>query len=173
MNPQPQHPRVRVGSTRPACSRSSRTCSASPPRPASSSSAPRPPDGRVQVALRYDLPDPPDHRHRRQIAAHAAAVLSRQQLTTVIVAGYGPGPLVTPVADAIRDAVTGAGLRLHDVLRVEDGRYWSYLCREPSCCPAEGVPFDADGASRRARSWPAPASRSGPTGPRWPRPSRR
>ena len=39
--------------------------------------------------------------------------------------------------------MTGAGLRVHDVLRVEDGRYWSYLCREPSCCPAEGVPFDA------------------------------
>ena len=70
-------------------------------------------------------------------------VLSRHQLATVIIAGYGPGPLVTPVADATRDAVTGAGLRVHDVLRVEDGRYWSYLCREPSCCPAEGVPFDA------------------------------
>ncbi len=61
----------------------------------------------------------------------------------MIVAGYGPGALVTPVADATRAAVTRAGLRLHDVLRVEDGRYWSYLCREPSCCPAEGVPFDA------------------------------
>jgi hypothetical protein len=68
--------------------------------------------------------------------------LSRHQLATVIIAGYGPGPLVTPVADAARDAVTGADLRVHDVLRVEDGRYWSYLCREPSCCPAEGVPLD-------------------------------
>jgi len=28
-------------------------------------------------------------------------------------------------------------------LRVQDGRYWSYICREPSCCPPEGVPFDA------------------------------
>jgi hypothetical protein len=28
------------------------------------------------------------------------------------------------------------------VLRVDQGHYWSYLCREPSCCPPEGVPFD-------------------------------
>jgi hypothetical protein len=31
---------------------------------------------------------------------------------------------------------------VHDILRADEGRYWSYLCREPSCCPAEGVPFD-------------------------------
>ena len=102
-----------------------------------------PPDGRVQVTFRFDLPDPPDPDTTAAIAAHAVTVLSRQQLAMAIVIGYGPGPLVTPVADAARDAVTGAGLRVHDVLRVEDGRYWSYLCREPSCCPAEGVPFDA------------------------------
>jgi hypothetical protein len=27
-------------------------------------------------------------------------------------------------------------------MRVEDGRYWSYLCENPECCPADGVPFD-------------------------------
>jgi hypothetical protein len=51
---------------------------------------------------------------------------------------------VTPVADAIRAAVRHLRVELHDVLRVEDGRYWSYICQNPSCCPAEGVPFDAD-----------------------------
>ena len=59
-----------------------------------------------------------------------------------IVIGYGPGPLVTPLADAIRQTMTGTGLELRDVLRVDEGRYWSYLCHEPSCCPPEGVPFD-------------------------------
>ena len=29
------------------------------------------------------------------------------------------------------------------------GRYWSYLCHEPVLLPAEGVPFDTAGASRR------------------------
>ena len=60
-----------------------------------------------------------------------------------VVIGYGPGPLVTPLADAIRHAAAENGIELRDVLRVDEGRYWSYLCREPSCCPAEGVPFDA------------------------------
>jgi hypothetical protein len=142
MNPQPQHPRVRVGDPAGLLAIVPHLLGFTPQTSLVVLGA-GPPDGRVQVALRYDLPDPPDTGTAAQIAAHAAAVLSRHQLATVIIAGYGPGSLVTPVADATRDAVTAAGLRVHDVLRVEDGRYWSYLCREPSCCPAEGVPFDA------------------------------
>ena len=65
-------------------------------------------------------------------------MLASQQFTTAVVIGYGPGPLVTPLADAIREAITGTGLELRDVLRVDDGRYWSYLCRNPSCCPPAG-----------------------------------
>ena len=99
--------------------------------------------GRVKIAFRYDLPDPPAADAAAQIAAHATGVLARQHLRAAVVAGYGPGPLVTPVADALRDAAARTGVELLDVLRVQDGRFWSYLCREPSCCPAEGVPFDA------------------------------
>ena len=100
------------------------------------------PRGRIHVTFRFDLPDPPDPDATAAIAAHAVTLLNRQELTMAIVIGYGPGPLVTPLADAIRDAVTGTDLELRDVLRVDEGRYWSYLCREPSCCPPEGVPFD-------------------------------
>ena len=98
--------------------------------------------GGVQVAFRYDLPDPPESTVVADIAAHAVSVLAHQQLTIVIAVGYGPGRLVTPLADALRGAVPRAGVRLHDMLRVEDGRYWSYLCTNPECCPAEGVPFN-------------------------------
>jgi Domain of unknown function (DUF4192) len=101
--------------------------------------------GRVQVAFRYDLPNPPDEGAAAAIAGHAVAVLAREHVAIAVVVGYGPGPQVTPLADAIRQAVPGAGVELRDVLRVHEGRYWSYLCREPSCCPAEGVPFDATG----------------------------
>jgi hypothetical protein len=31
---------------------------------------------------------------------------------------------------------------LHDTLRVENGRYWSYACQDPRCCPPEDVLFD-------------------------------
>jgi len=104
-----------------------------------------PPAGRIKFGLRYDLPDPPDTAAAAAIAAHAAGILGRYQLTTATVAGYGPGPLVTPVADAIRGTASREAVALLDVLRVQDGRFWSYLCQEPSCCPAEGMPFDAAG----------------------------
>ena len=105
----------------------------------------RGPQLRIEVTLRFDLPDPPDGQAAASIAAHAVSVLASQQFTTAVVIGYGPGPLVTPLADAIREAMTGTDLELRDVLRVEGDRYWSYLCASPLCCPPEGVPFDIDG----------------------------
>ena len=105
----------------------------------------RGPRHRIDVTFRYDLPDPPDRQAAASIATHAVSVLTSQQFTTAVVIGYGPGPLVTPIADAIRQAITGTGLELRDVLRVHDGRYWSYLCQNPSCCPPAGVPFDLTG----------------------------
>jgi Domain of unknown function (DUF4192) len=98
--------------------------------------------GRIAVAFRYDLPDPPDRARAREIAVHVIGVLKKRQIRTVIAAGYGPGTLVTPVAESIRTAARGARVALRDLLRVEDGRYFSYVCRDPRCCPPEGVPFD-------------------------------
>jgi hypothetical protein len=95
------------------------------------------------VAFRYDLPEPPDTRAAAKIATHATAILAHHNLSLAIVAGYGPGPMVTPVADALVAELRRAGITLHDMLRVENGRYWSYSCRDPRCCPPEGVPFDA------------------------------
>jgi hypothetical protein len=100
---------------------------------------------RVKLAFRYDLPDPPDPARSREIAEHAAGVLRKRGITTAIAAGYGPGTLVTPVAEPLRAAVRRAGVTLRDLLRVEDGRYWSYTCQDPRCCPPEGVAFDALG----------------------------
>jgi Domain of unknown function (DUF4192) len=105
----------------------------------------RSPRHRIDVTFRYDLPDPPDREAAASIASHAVSVLTSQQFTMAVVIGYGAGPLVTPIADAIRPASTGTGLELRDILRVHDGRYWSYLCTNPSCCPPAGVPFDLDG----------------------------
>jgi hypothetical protein len=101
-----------------------------------------PPRDRVRVTLRYDLPDPPDADLIGDLAAHAVGVLGSQRLAAAIAIGYGPEALVIPVAGALLDAAHQAGIDLYDVLRVEDGRYWSYRCRDEACCPAAGVPFD-------------------------------
>ncbi|MHB1594056.1 MAG: DUF4192 domain-containing protein [Streptosporangiaceae bacterium] len=103
------------------------------------------PHARVRLAFRYDLPDPPDEALAADIAAHASSVLNRQHLATAIVVGYGSGRLVTPIVDSVGPALRAAGVAIRDALRVEDGRYWSYLCTDPACCPPEGVAFDPSG----------------------------
>ena len=98
------------------------------------------PDGRVRLAFRFDLPDPPDRPQAAAIIRHTAVLLTRDQFADAVLVGYGSGTLVTPLADLARQVLPGAGIRLHEVLRVENGRCWSYLCTNPSCCPPDGIP---------------------------------
>ncbi|HEY2266984.1 MAG TPA: DUF4192 domain-containing protein [Streptosporangiaceae bacterium] len=99
---------------------------------------------RIKVTLRYDLPDPPGAGIAADLAEHAVGVLAAQQLTTLVAVGYGPRPLVDPVAQALLAAAGPAGIDVGDILRVEGRRYWSYLCTEQACCPAAGTPFATD-----------------------------
>jgi Domain of unknown function (DUF4192) len=103
-----------------------------------------PPRAQVRVTLRYDLPDPPDAEIAMEIAGHAAAVLHAQRIETAAAVGYGPGALVTPVADALRERAAETGLRITELLRAENQRYWSYLCADPACCPPDGTPYALD-----------------------------
>jgi hypothetical protein len=100
---------------------------------------------RVVFAARGDLPGwPPDRATTTDdVAAYLADVTGRQGADGALVVGYGPPARVTPVLDAVGVAVGRAGVRVLDLLRVTDGRYWSYVCDEPGCCPPEGTPFDA------------------------------
>ena len=122
------------------------------------------PHGRVRSAFRFDLPDPPNSPEAAAIADHAVAVLRRQQVTTAVALGYGPGMLVTPVADILRVVLPRVGIQLRDILRVHEGRCWSYLCPDPFCCPPEGIPVgisDDPAATALARAGlPAAASRA-------------
>ena len=108
------------------------------------------PHDRIKVTLRYDLPDPPGAGVSADIAAHAVGVISSQRLAALVAVGYGPGSLVDPVAGALGAAARTAGIDVLDVLRVQDGRYWSYLCADEDCCPAAGMPFDPGAHSAAA-----------------------
>jgi hypothetical protein len=101
-----------------------------------------PPRSTVKVTLRYDLPDPPGAGVAADIAAHAVGVVDAQGLTATVAVGYGPQALVDLMAAAFRDAAREAGIEVREFLRVEDGRYWSYVCGDEQCCPPAGVPFD-------------------------------
>src|SRR5580700_2845919 len=112
-----------------------------------------PPRDRIRVTLRYDLPDPPEQDLVTDLVEHAVSVLTGQRLTAAVAVGYGPEALVTPVARGLRNAARQAGIDVREILRVQDGRYWSYMCANQACCPLAGVPFDtaaADPAEARA-----------------------
>jgi hypothetical protein len=76
------------------------------------------------------------------LVEHVAALVARRGSADVILAGYGPGDRVTTVVERVRDHLTRHGVRLREALRVEAGRFWSYLCADPICCPPEGTWVD-------------------------------
>jgi Domain of unknown function (DUF4192) len=104
-----------------------------------------PQTAQVRVTLRYDVPDPRHPRTATALARHAIGVLAAQGITTAVAAGYGTGAEVSPVSAALRERAAERGIRVTELLRVENRRYWSYICTDPACCPPAGTPFDAAG----------------------------
>jgi len=97
------------------------------------------PGAEVKLTLRYDLPDPG---LAPAVAGHAMSVLTAQRIQTAVAVGYGPEHLVAPVAAALRECAPKTGVTVTELLRAENQRYWSYVCKDPACCPPAGKPFD-------------------------------
>jgi Domain of unknown function (DUF4192) len=91
-------------------------------------------------ALRIDLPQSP--RDADEVAGHAADLLLQNDFPQALLVGYGRESCVAPLLMAARAALDGRDIEVREVLRVEDGRWWSYSCGDPVCCPADGTPFD-------------------------------
>ncbi|MFE1166010.1 DUF4192 domain-containing protein [Nocardiopsis sp. NPDC058789] len=62
----------------------------------------------------------------------------------LLVAGFGHSARITPHVRALLHEARARGLPVLEALRVAGDRYWSYLCHDPDCCPAEGRRFDPD-----------------------------
>jgi hypothetical protein len=60
----------------------------------------------------------------------------------VLLVAYGSDERARAVLSGLRAAFEAAGLAVLEMLRACDGRYWSYLCANPDCCPPGGVPYD-------------------------------
>jgi Domain of unknown function (DUF4192) len=96
-------------------------------------------DNRIIFQVRGDLPAPADV---ASLVGYYADLVARQHPTGAVVLGYGDGAAVTPMTCALGAALDARGVRVLDAVRVADGRYWSYLCTDPACCPPEGRAYE-------------------------------
>lgn len=105
------------------------------------------PRGRAGLCLRFDLPAPADE---AALIHEVAQRVRFEHATRVVLAVY------TSAGDQLglarRALVNAAVAELDDLVVTEavlvrDGRFWSYLCSRPECCPPEGQPVDAGESS--------------------------
>ncbi|HEX6077661.1 MAG TPA: DUF4192 domain-containing protein, partial [Micromonosporaceae bacterium] len=94
-------------------------------------------DRMVRFLARADLPEPGDPEPVRQLAE----IAGRQAIEETALVGYGPPARVDAAILDLCVALEEAQLPVREALRVTDDRYWSYLCQDPACCPADGTPF--------------------------------
>ncbi|MFB9472200.1 DUF4192 domain-containing protein [Nonomuraea salmonea] len=104
----------------------------------------------VDAVLHCPLPEPTDD--LTPTVTETVQVLIRNAATQVVLIAHGPGERVTPVMDAFAPALTARGITVLDMIRYENGRCWSYLCRNPACCPPEGIPYDTTSNPAAARA---------------------
>jgi hypothetical protein len=93
----------------------------------------------VVFQVRVDLPAP---ECVDEFAKQVVGIVARQRVTRALIAGYGSEPAVTPAVLAVRSQLRRRRIDVPDALRVTDGRYWSYVCVDASCCDPAGTPFD-------------------------------
>ncbi|MFI5495508.1 DUF4192 domain-containing protein [Actinoplanes sp. NPDC051859] len=98
-------------------------------------------DARLAFAARIDLPDLGlSHIEARAPVLHLASRIVEQKPEAITLIGYGDSTRVTPSLLRLSHALADAGVRIMDEFRVADGRFWSYLCADRTCCPEEGRP---------------------------------
>lgn len=110
----------------------------------------------VRMTMRMDLPDPSWH---RRLADEVAIRVAREGPGSIVLLCYDDGEppagrdvhgrtlprqdLVDAIAERLADSPAG----VLDAVLVNDGRWWSYLCADPACCPPDGaaLPGPEDG----------------------------
>ena len=104
----------------------------------------RGPRARVGLTMRFDLPPPSGEAAIANEAAERLRADGAGRTVAVVYTDQGEGGLPRQgVVDALRDRCRERGVDVDDALLVRDGRWVSYLCADPDCCPAEGTPLAA------------------------------
>lgn len=112
-------------------------------------------DARLVVTVRIDLADLADLAGE-DVLANAVEAMCRGGAAELIAAVYDDRCTAAPqgyaqlqalpwkgVAVAVADECTRLGCTLGDALLVADGRWWSYTCGNPACCPPQGQELPA------------------------------
>ncbi|WP_053206015.1 DUF4192 domain-containing protein [Jiangella muralis] len=121
---------------------------------------------RTGTLLRFDLPDG-DH---EDFAAEVARRIEHGQPDAVLLVCYGdggpPGTRAAPghppdgvsqgalphqvVMERVLAVLAGGPVAVLGTAYVDGGRWWTYDCDHPGCCPAEGVPLPDPGVGAAA-----------------------
>ena len=101
-------------------------------------------DKDIRISACIPLPGSTTDLHRLPIPTQS---LERTEVLDAILIGYGPAEKVTASIDHVLKVLNERDIEIVEALRVTDGRWWSYICEEPSCCPAEGTRFAPETSS--------------------------
>ena len=108
---------------------------------------------RLGLTARVDLPAPGSE---APLAAYVAGALKRDEARSAYAVLYRtageprPGPADEQIGSALSAAFEGQGIEVEDIVLVLGGRFWSLLCRNPACCPAEGRAVHRPGSTPMA-----------------------
>lgn len=108
---------------------------------------------KVGFTMRLDLPQADDGDIAAPLARSVAAYLVHAGADQAVLVVYGD---VGDVLDGLPQprligetttALQRRGVEVVEALYVGAGRWWSYLCNRPTCCPSEGTPIPVGGCS--------------------------
>ncbi len=113
------------------------------------------PRKRDRLVMRVDLePSRVDRAVAQEIAARVAALGASAVVAVVYTAertaprsgtrSSRGRPARAALTRALTVALDRAGIEVLEALHVRDGRWWSYLCSDPRCCPPEGTPLPSE-----------------------------
>ena len=101
---------------------------------------------RIVVSVRNDLDAP------IELVGPLCVTATRAGADRVVALLYTSGIEGPPLprqnyVDDLRNLFAQHGLEEVDVIAVSEGRWWSYRCSNPRCCPPDGTPIDASGVT--------------------------
>lgn len=103
--------------------------------------------------LRLDLPQRDEGDIAAALACSVVAYLTHAEADRAVLVVYGATGEVLdglPHSRLVTEATSALGRRRVTVvesLYVGAGRWWSYTCELPTCCPSDGTPINSEGCS--------------------------